>query len=116
MYCSSCGKQLDPTSRFCPSCGNVCTPSYGPGYYPPRTPITRPREPRAIAGVCSGFALHYGWDVAIVRIVTLVTAIFTGIGFVAYLVAWIVIPETPYALPAPPPPPAGTSESTSTLA
>jgi phage shock protein PspC (stress-responsive transcriptional regulator) len=65
-----------------------------------------------IAGVCSGFALQYGWDVSAVRIVTVLIALFTsGIGFLAYLAAWIIIPEAQYALPpqarpgvAPPPP------------
>jgi phage shock protein C len=64
-----------------------------------------------IAGVCSAFALQYGWDIAVVRLVTVVIALFTsGIGFLAYLAAWIIIPEAQYALPpqvrpgVPPPP------------
>jgi phage shock protein PspC (stress-responsive transcriptional regulator) len=53
-----------------------------------------------IAGVCAGFALHYGWNLNLVRVITALVALFTGIGAVAYLVAWVVIPEAPYALPA----------------
>ena len=73
----------------------------------------RLREPRMIAGVCSGFASHYGWDVSLVRVVTAGIAILTsGFGALAYLAAWIIIPEAPYMLPpqagygvpVPPPP------------
>jgi len=53
-----------------------------------------------IAGVCAGFALHYGWDLTVVRIITALVALFTGIGAVAYLVLWVIIPEAPYTLPA----------------
>jgi phage shock protein C len=64
-----------------------------------------------IGGVCSAFALQYGWDVTVVRLVTVVIALFTsGIGALAYLAAWVIIPEAQYALPpqarpgVPPPP------------
>jgi phage shock protein C len=53
-----------------------------------------------IAGVCAGFALHYGWNLNLVRLVTALVALFTGVGAIAYLVAWVIIPEEPYALPA----------------
>jgi phage shock protein PspC (stress-responsive transcriptional regulator) len=54
-----------------------------------------------IAGVCAGFALRYGWDVALVRLV-LVLALVCGVGtpFLAYLIAWIVMPNGQWALPA----------------
>jgi phage shock protein C len=53
-----------------------------------------------IAGVCAGFALHYGWDLSLVRVVTALMIVLTGVGLFAYLAAWIIIPEAPYALPA----------------
>jgi phage shock protein PspC (stress-responsive transcriptional regulator) len=53
-----------------------------------------------IAGVCAGFALHYGWNLNLVRVITALVALFTGVGAIAYLVAWVVIPEEPYVLPA----------------
>lgn len=74
-----------------------------------------------IAGVCAGFAEHYGWDLNLVRVLTVVVTLFTGVTLFAYLAAWIIIPEGQYALPRPfgssaPPPPAApfTSESSST--
>jgi phage shock protein C len=105
MFCSKCGNSVDPSSRFCPSCG---APVYAAttAYPPPPPPafavnrLTRPRENRMIAGVCAAFALHYGWDLSVVRIVTALLVILTGVGAIAYLVAWVAIPEAPHALPA----------------
>jgi phage shock protein PspC (stress-responsive transcriptional regulator) len=52
-----------------------------------------------IAGVCAGFAQHYGWDLNLVRIITALIIVLTGVGAIAYIAAWVIIPETPYALP-----------------
>ena len=102
MFCTRCGKPVDPSSRFCPACGAAVSaaPPPPPGNYPNRSQLTRSRNNRMIAGVCAGFAVHYGWDLNLVRVVTALVALFTGIGAVAYLVLWVIIPEEPYALPA----------------
>jgi phage shock protein C len=70
------------------------------GYYPASTQLTRPRTNRMIAGVCAGFALHYGWDLNLVRVLTALMIVLTGVGAIAYIAAWVIIPEAPYALPA----------------
>jgi len=36
-----------------------------------------------------------------VRVIWLLVAIMTGVGLLAYPIAWIVMPEEPAALPAP---------------
>jgi phage shock protein C len=97
MFCSKCGNQLAPGSRFCPSCGTPYAPHI-PGTYSQRSQLVRPRTPRVIAGVCSGLALHYGWDVTIVRLILILCVLFAGTGVLAYIIAWIVIPEAPYQL------------------
>jgi phage shock protein C len=62
--------------------------------------LIRPRHPRVIAGVCSGIAQHFGWDVAILRILVAVFTIATsGFLILAYAAAWVIIPEGQYALP-----------------
>lgn len=53
-----------------------------------------------IAGVCLGCAEAYGWDVAIVRLLVVFSVLFAGLPLVAYLVAWVVMPNAQYALPA----------------
>jgi phage shock protein C len=100
MYCSHCGKQIDAGARFCPACGAVMQPVVmGRAPFPGQ--LTRPRYPRMIAGVCSGLALHYGWDLSLVRVICALAIVLTGVGLFAYLAAWIIIPEAPYALPGP---------------
>ena len=104
MFCTQCGNKVDLSSRFCPSCGAPVNasapPPPPPGYQPTAPRLTRPRQNRMIAGVCAAFALHYGWDLNLTRIITFLIILFTGVGLFAYLAAWIIIPEAPYALPA----------------
>jgi phage shock protein C len=101
MFCTHCGKPLEPSSRFCTSCGASINPAATPfsDPFPSTGKLTRPRGNRMIAGVCAGFALHYGWDLNLVRILTALFIVLTGVGALAYIIAWVVIPEEPYALP-----------------
>ena len=116
MFCTTCGKSIDPTARFCPACGAAVSPASTTYTYtppPPAIPLFRPRHPRAIGGVCSAFAVHYGWDVSVVRILTVLATLVLGFPLFVYIAAWIIIPdEAPYAIPYPPPAP----ESSSNLA
>ena len=48
---------------------------------------------RKIAGVCAGFARHWSMDVTLLRVLWLVFAICTGVGFIAYLIAWMALPS-----------------------
>ncbi|HEX9198524.1 MAG TPA: PspC domain-containing protein [Acidobacteriaceae bacterium] len=89
---------MDPSARFCSACGAVSQPVVvGRAPFPGQ--LTRPRYPRMIGGVCAGFALHYGWDLSLVRVVCALLIVLTGVGLFAYLAAWIIIPEAPYTLP-----------------
>lgn len=118
MYCSHCGMQVDPGSRFCPACGTAVPdagtsasqgysaagaappPPAGSSFFTPKTAkLVRPRSPRAIAGVCAAFALHFGWDLTLVRVFTAVVSLFWGLGILVYIICWIAIPEGQYALP-----------------
>ncbi len=101
-YCAQCGKELGPEARFCSACGarNATVPPAGVS--PVGTRLIRPRTGRMIAGVCQGLALHYGWDLVWVRVIAVLTAIFSsGAGVIAYVIFWIVMPEDLFALPAP---------------
>jgi len=56
--------------------------------------LVRRRDDRMVAGVCSGVAAYLGVDVTLVRLVTVLGAIFGfGTFIVAYLVGWVLIPE-----------------------
>jgi phage shock protein C len=89
---------MEPDARFCSACGTA----YAPNAFvqpPIGGRLTRPRHPRVIGGVCSGLALHYGWDVSLVRLILVLCVLFAGTGLFTYILAWIIIPEEPYALP-----------------
>jgi phage shock protein PspC (stress-responsive transcriptional regulator) len=66
-----------------------------------RKRLVRPRANRKIAGVCAGFAEYFDLDVTLVRLVWLFVVLVGGTGLLAYVIAWIVMPEEPLRLPAP---------------
>ncbi len=96
MYCPNCGKEYAQKVNFCCHCGTAM-------FTPPpaeKKPLRLSRTDKKIGGVCGGFAEFADLDPTIVRIVWLVTSFFTGVGFIAYLIAWIVMPLAPEASPA----------------
>ncbi len=95
MYCNYCGKLIQDDAAVCAYCGVRIGASLA------RTKLVRPRHGRKIAGVCLGFSEYFDIDVTVVRVVWLITAIMTCIGFIPYIIAWIVMPEEPLLLPAP---------------
>lgn len=50
---------------------------------------------RRIAGVAAGIAEYFGIDPTIVRLIWLFSVFFFCGGVLAYIIAWIVIPEGP---------------------
>jgi phage shock protein C len=75
-YCSQCGYCLKPDVK-------------------PATPerLMRDIQNKKIAGVCAGLGRYLNVDPVLVRIIFLVLAFSTGIGFIAYIVGWIVMPK-----------------------
>ncbi len=56
--------------------------------------ITRPRNNRIIAGVCSGIGNYFGIDPNIVRVIWIIfTVMSIGLGVIAYIAAWLLFPE-----------------------
>jgi len=56
--------------------------------------LVRTRDGRVVAGVCSGLAEYFGIDANLIRVIVAVLTVFTGgVGALAYLAAWVVIPE-----------------------
>lgn len=57
-----------------------------------------------IGGVAGGLAEYFSIDVTIVRIVFVILLIvLPGVGFIAYIAAWMLIPENPMKDPIPKP-------------
>lgn len=89
MYCNYCGKVIPDDASLCAYCGKRV------GGVVARKKLMRPREGRKIAGVCAGFAEYFDLDVSLVRVVWLVCSLFGLAGVIAYIAAWIVMPEEP---------------------
>ena len=54
--------------------------------------LTRSKD-RIVAGVAGGIAKYLGVDASIVRIITALVVIFTGIGPFLYVLGWLILPE-----------------------
>lgn len=60
--------------------------------------LYRSRKERMIAGVCMGVAEYFQVDVVIVRLAWVLLALAGGgTGIIAYIIAWIIVPEEPLA-------------------
>ena len=88
---------MNGEAKFCSNCGRAVETPAAPVQ---QRQLVRPREGRKIAGVCAGVALYTGWDLTLVRLVAVLAAIFgVGMPVLAYLIGWVVMPESPYELP-----------------
>jgi phage shock protein PspC (stress-responsive transcriptional regulator) len=55
--------------------------------------LYRPTGSRVLAGVCEGVAEYYRLDVSLVRVITVVLAFIGGLGIIAYVAGWLLIPN-----------------------
>jgi phage shock protein C len=93
MYCPQCGKEYVQAANFCCHCGARLAPGCR------HKKLMRSRQDKKIAGVCGGLAEHLEVDSTLVRLIWLAAAFFVGWGIIAYLIAWIIIPEQPETQP-----------------
>jgi phage shock protein C len=88
MYCTQCGATLSDAGVFCSRCSNRDAVTVIP------RSLTLDKRNKKIAGVCAGFARYCGVDVSLMRVIWLAAALGTGVGFLVYLAAWIVLPSS----------------------
>ena len=95
MFCNYCGKNIQDDARVCAYCGRIV------GGPVPAQRLMRYRYNRQIGGVAAGFANYTRSDVTLWRLIWVLAGIFLfPLGEIAYVIAWIVMPEEPQALPA----------------
>ena len=62
---------------------------------PPARKLYRSRQDRMIGGVCGGIAEYFNIDPTLVRLLAVASIFLAGSAVIAYLIAWIVVPEDP---------------------
>ena len=77
--------------------------------YPPQAPkrLERSKSNRVLGGVCAGVANYLNMDPTLVRVLTVVISLFTGVPIVLYIIALFVVPEEGSQPIAPSYPPVG---------
>ena len=55
--------------------------------------LTLSTTDKKIAGVCGGIAKYFDIDPIIIRIIWLVLVPCSGVGVVAYLICWLLLPK-----------------------
>lgn len=57
--------------------------------------LYRDMKNKSISGVCAGLAKYLNMDVTVVRLLTVLLALFAGSAVIAYIICIFVIPEEP---------------------
>ena len=57
--------------------------------------LYRSKKDSMIAGVCGGIAEYFEIDPTLVRLLTVLVVFLGGAGGIAYIIAWIIIPQNP---------------------
>lgn len=55
--------------------------------------LYRIKEGAMLAGVCTGLAAYFNCDVSLIRVLTVIACLTTGVGVVAYIAAALILPE-----------------------
>lgn len=78
---------------------NDDTPTgHHPAPTPPPRKLYRSRDDRMIGGVCGGIAEYFNVDATLVRLLAVAAILLAGSAILAYLIAWIIVPEEPSAI------------------
>jgi phage shock protein PspC (stress-responsive transcriptional regulator) len=96
MTCQRCARDIDSDSQYCRFCGAAVHPG------DERRRLTRLSGEGKVAGVCAGLAAYFGMDVTVVRLAWVILSIVPGAiigGVLAYVIAWVLIPDDIPAAP-----------------
>jgi phage shock protein C len=90
MFCTRCGTECRVDDRFCSRCG--ARTGAGDEINSGKRLLLDKRN-KKIAGVCAGFARYWEVDVILVRVIWLAVALTAGVGVLAYIAAWMIMPS-----------------------
>ena len=72
----------------------MTTPQSAPQPGPAPKRLVRTRDDKWLAGVCGGIGRYAGLDANLVRVLVVIAALVScGTAIIAYLVAWVLMPE-----------------------
>ncbi len=57
--------------------------------------LYRSKTNRILGGICGGIAEYLDVDPTIIRLIWVLITLVYGVGILAYLIAWLIIPEKP---------------------
>ena len=57
--------------------------------------IYRSRKDSIIGGVCGGIAEYFDIDPTLIRLLAILIVFLGGVGVIAYIIAWVIIPQNP---------------------
>ena len=57
--------------------------------------LFRSNDSKVIAGVCGGIGEYFDVDPTWIRLLAIMLVFFNGVGLMAYLISWIVVPRRP---------------------
>lgn len=101
MICLNCQREISDYSNYCNFCGSM---QKAPSNHAGRR-LLRSSTNSRIAGVCGGVAEYLNIDPTLMRLAWVLLTLIPGCifgGIVVYVLAWIIIPKAPLALPAAP--------------
>ena len=57
--------------------------------------LYRSRKDRILGGVCGGLGNYFNLDPVLMRVIWVALLFAAGIGVLAYIISWIIIPDEP---------------------
>ncbi len=92
MTCTQCQREIPDEAAFCLFCGR--RQGVSATIFP--KPLRRSRVDSRLAGICGGIARYLDTDPVFIRVAWIILSVVPGtilLGVLAYVVAWIIVPE-----------------------
>jgi phage shock protein PspC (stress-responsive transcriptional regulator) len=85
--------ETGPSGSVSADQGSPAPEAWRQGGPPASKRLERKFAGRWVAGVCAGLAAYTGVDATVIRLIFAVLTFFGGVGAIAYVIAWALMPE-----------------------